>query len=188
MLFNLVGIAYGGSNNANHTNQRVGQMASEALTDLFTNTLIPRHRKLIGLEARPLFLFDDFQDNGQVKRHISPRILLLWRYEDILKSKYTSFLTQYIGKTLSQNSTSSLDLTKSVALKTACVLLKEISEGEQIILSMVVNKIGDPSKKIASAAAHELRGILDMHPNMMNIIAREVRTQPINSYCLNIKH
>jgi len=175
MLFNLVGVSYGGSNNANHTNQRVGQMASEALTDLFSNTLIPPHRKLIGLEARPLFLFDDFQDNGQVKRHISPRTLLLWRYEDILKSKYTAFLTQYLGKTLSQNSTSSLDLTKSVALRTACVLLKEIPEGEQILLSMVVNKIGDPSKKIAAAAAHELRGILDMHPNMMNTIAREVQ-------------
>jgi len=175
MLFNLVGVSYGGSNNANPTNQRVGQMASEALTDLFSNTLIPPHRKLVGLEARPLFLFDDFQDNGQVKRHISPRTLLLWRYEDILKSKYNAFLTQYLAKTLSQNSTSSLDLTKSVALRTACSLLKEIPEGEQILLSMVVNKIGDPSKKIAAAAAHELRGILDMHPNMMNTIAREVQ-------------
>jgi len=127
ILLNLVGVSFEGSNNSNYTNQRVAQMASEALTDLFINTLLPQ-RKLVGLEARPLFLYDDFQYNGQVKKQISPRILLLWRYEDILKSKYTSFLTHYLSTTLSQNSTSSLDLTKSIALKTASSLLKKIPE------------------------------------------------------------
>lgn len=40
---------------------------------------------------------------------------------------------------------------------------------------MVVNKIGDPIKKVAAAAAHELRGVLEVHPNMVHVVAREVQ-------------
>jgi hypothetical protein len=39
---------------------------------------------------------------------------------------------------------------------------------------LIVNKIGDPGRKIASAAGHQLRLILEDHPVMVNVIAREV--------------
>jgi hypothetical protein len=39
---------------------------------------------------------------------------------------------------------------------------------------MLVNKLGDPSKKIAAAAGHQLRQVLDQHVNMQVVIAREV--------------
>ncbi len=199
MLLQLAGVdsdttatsANGGNGNGNggsQTNDRVSQMASEALTDLFTNTLLPSNRKLIGLESRPLFLYEDNNNddshNTNNKLDISPRTLLLWRYEEILKSKYTAFLTQYLGRTLSQSGTSSLDLTKINCLRTACSLLKDLPEGEQLLLTLVVNKIGDPSKKVAASAAHELRRILDVHPNMTNIIAREVRMFMYISTCI----
>jgi len=172
MLLNLAGVATGDDNaSGSQTNDRVGHMASEALTDLFTSTLLPPNRKLIGLDARPLYLYEE----GKSKLSISPRILLLWRYEEIIKNKYTAFLTQYLGRTLAQSGSSSLELTKINCLRTACALLKEIPEGEQTLLGLAVNKIGDPSKKVAAAAAHELRRILEVHPNMMNIIAREVQ-------------
>ena len=67
-----------------------------------------------------------------------------------------------------------MDMHKIMALKTACLLLKELPEGEQSLLEMIVNKIGDPTKKIAAAAGHELRNVLDSHPNMTKIVAREV--------------
>ena len=82
-------------------------MASEALTDLFTSTLLPSNRKLIGLEARPLYLYEESE--GRNKLSISPRTLLLWRYEEILKEKYTGFITQYLGRALVQSGTASLD-------------------------------------------------------------------------------
>jgi ribosome biogenesis protein MAK21 len=129
---------------------------------------------LVGLESRPLYQYEESQDSNQAKKTISPRILLLWRYEEIMRNKYAAFLTQYLGKTLSQTSTSAESLSKVNALRTACQLLKEIPEGEQMLLSLVVNKVGDPTKKIASAAGHELRKMLDVHPNMTAIIAREV--------------
>jgi len=145
-------------------NARVGQMASEALADLFTNTLLPKHRKLLHLEARPLFLYEG-------KRTLSPRVLLLWRYEEMIKQRYASFLTRYIGRTLSGEDEQS----KKNAIVTASFLLKDIPEGEEIILPMIVNKIGDPGRKIASAAGHQLRLILDEHPAMTSIVAREVQ-------------
>jgi ribosome biogenesis protein MAK21 len=172
MLLNLAGVSTGERNHSSQTNDRVSQMASEALTDLFTTTLLPPNRKLIGMEARPLYLFEESE--GKSKLSISPRILLLWRYEEILKNKFLGFLTQYLGRTLAQSGTASLDLTKINCVRTACTLLKETPEGEQILLSLVVNKIGDPSKKVAAAAAHEMRRILEVHPNMTNVIAREV--------------
>lgn len=93
-----------------------------------------------------------------------------------MKNKYSSFITGYLGKTLSQNVTAEESKTKINALRTACSLLKGIPEGEQTLLSLIVNKVGDPSKKIAAAAGHELRRILETHPAMTKIIAREVST------------
>lgn len=145
-------------------NARVGQMASEALSDLFTNTLLPKHRKLLSLEARPLYLYEG-------KRTLSPRVLLLWRYEEMIKQRYASFLTRYLGRTLSGEDEPS----KKNAIVTASFLLKDIPEGEEIILPMIVNKIGDPGRKIASAAGHQLRLILEEHPAMTSIVAREVQ-------------
>ena len=173
MLLDLAGVSTVGGGVSGQTNERVSAMAAEALTDLFSNTMLPTHRKLVGLESRPLYQYEETQN--KTKRSISPRILLLWRYEEIMKNKYSAFLSQYLGKTLSQTSTSVESLTKINALRTACSLLKGIPEGEQLLLSLVANKVGDPNKKIASAAGHELRKILEMHPNMTGVIAREVR-------------
>ena len=170
LLLDLAGVSTGDNNGNNNsqTNERVSQMASEALTDLFTSTLLPSDRKLIGLDSRPLYLYEDS------KLSISPRTLLLWKYEEMMKNRYHAFLTQHLGRTLAQSGTASLDLTKISCLRTASTLLKELPEGEQTLLSLVVNKIGDPSKKVASSASHELRRILETHPNMTNILAREV--------------
>ena len=177
MLLNLVGVSTNESSNGNQINERVSQMASEALTDLFMTTLLPTNRKLIGLEARPLYIYEESE--GKNKVSISPRTLLLWRYEEILKEKYNAFISQYLSRTLAQSGTASLDLNKISCLRTACSLLKELPEGEQVLLGLVVNKIGDPSKKVAAAAAHELRRILEAHPNMTTVIAREVRQRKL---------
>jgi ribosome biogenesis protein MAK21 len=183
MLLNLAGVSTVDGGHGSQTNERVASMAAEALTDLFVNTLLPKHRKLVGLESRPFFQYEGIHGSKETKRTLSPRILLLWYYEEIIKSKYAAFISQYLGRTLSQTSTSQESMTKVNALRTTCQLLKEIPEGEQTLLGLIVNKIGDPTKKIASAAAHELRNILDTHPNMTKIIAREVRGLLIFQTC-----
>jgi len=163
MLLDLAGCGVGGGEGST-PNSRVGQMASEALADLFVNTLLPKDRKLISLENRPLYLYEG-------DRTLSPRVLLLWRYEEMMKLRYASYLSRYFGRTLAGEDEAS----KNNALTTASVLLMSIPEGEEGLLTIIVNKIGDPGRKIASAAGHQLRLILEEHPVMINVVAREVQ-------------
>jgi ribosome biogenesis protein MAK21 len=67
-----------------------------------------------------------------------------------------------------------MEMSKISALRTTSTLLRSTPEGEKQLLGMLVNKLGDPSKKIAAAAGHELRRVLEKHANMQVVIAREV--------------
>ncbi|CAJ1969029.1 unnamed protein product [Cylindrotheca closterium] len=153
------------------TNSRVAQLASEALEDLFANTLLPKDRKLISLDQRPLYLYEPSKDGKSSGKTLSPRILLLWALEESIKSKYQVFLGKYLVRTLKEG----LEIHKIAALKSASALLCTIPEGEHQLLAMIVNKLGDPGKKTSASAGHQLRMILQKHPNMQEVIAREVQ-------------
>lgn len=145
-------------------NSRVAHMAAEALEDLFLTRFLPMSRKLVTLEQRPLHLYEG-------SRSLSPRVLLLWRFEEMVKEKYRSFISGYLATTLR----SGMDVDKVFAVRTAAALLRSAPESEAALLQLIVDKIGDPSKKVAAAAGHELRKVLDQHPVMKTVIAREVQ-------------
>lgn len=168
-LDSLLGMA--GCADSGQSNSRVAQMAAEALEDLFLNTLLPPGRKLLTLEQRPLALYELSSTKTSTKT-LSPRVLLLWRFEEILKERYQSFLSGYLAATLRDG----MDLNKTFALRTAGTMLRSTPEGEAQLLTMMVNKLGDPGRKIAASAGHELRRVLDEHENMQEIAAREVRS------------
>jgi len=149
------------SMSANH-NARMAQMAAEALEDFFLQTLLSPNRKLLSLDQRPLYLYED----GTKK--LSPRALL---------QKFQLFLSQHILKTL-QNG---LEVNKLSALRTASALPREALEGEAQLLGMLVNKLGDPAKKIAAPAGQQLRLVLEQYVNMQTIIAREVSLKDCES-------
>jgi ribosome biogenesis protein MAK21 len=156
------------------TNSRVAQLAAVALEDLFLNTFLPSDRKLMTLDQRPLYLYEGeavSSKKKKTKNTLSPRILLLWRFEEMVKDKYQNFLRQYFGHTLRDG----VEQQKIQALRSAAILLKSVPEGEAILLQMIVNKLGDPGKKPASSAGHELHKILKQHPVMQVVIAREVQ-------------
>lgn len=163
-LDNLLNMA--GCNDSGQPNSRVAQMAAEALEDLFLNTLLPPGRGLLSLDQRPLAFYET-----STNKTLSPRVLLLWRYEEMLKQRYQAFLNSYLFSTLRDG----MELNKVFALRTAGTLLRSTPEGEAQLLTMMVNKLGDPGKKIAAAASHELRRILEQHENMQEVVAREVR-------------
>jgi ribosome biogenesis protein MAK21 len=148
-------------------NSRVAQMAAEALEDLFLNTLLPPGRTLLRLDERPLHLYEPSSGKS-----LSPRILLLWRFEENLKEKYAAFINDYLAMTLKEG----MDLNKIFALRTSGSMLRSIPEGEVQLLSLMVNKLGDPSRKVAAAAGHELRRVLEEHEAMQEVAAREVST------------
>jgi hypothetical protein len=63
----------------------------------------------------------------------------------------------------------------------------------QALLSALVNKLGDPSRKLASDAAFLLSQLLLQHPAMKAVVVREVRptysppvllySSPVRLYC-----
>lgn len=161
----------GCSETGGKTNSRVAQLSAEALEDLFLNTFLPPDRKLLTLAQRPLYRYEASKTNKQSKKTLSPRILLLWRFEEMVKEKYDLFLRKCIGFSLQEGA----EMLKIAALKSATSLLCAAPEGEALLLNMIVNKLGDPGKKIASAAGHQLRLVLQSHPNMQLVIAREVQ-------------
>jgi ribosome biogenesis protein MAK21 len=175
-----------------NTNSRIAGMAAEAIEDLFVNYLIPKSRKLYTLSQRPLYLYEK-----NPNKTMSPKILLLWRVEELIKEKYNTFLKTYIARTLSSplssssSSSTSSSLqhankhsdaggvmethTKIRTLKIAAHLLASLPENESFLLTLLTNKLGDPNKKNAAAAGHELRGVLQQHPAMKQVLAREVQ-------------
>jgi ribosome biogenesis protein MAK21 len=161
----------GCSETGGKTNSRVAQLSAEALQDLFINTLLPTNRKLLSLSQRPLYLYETSRGGRGSKKSLSPRILLLWRFEEMVKSKYELFLRKYLSNTLKEGA----EMHKIATLQLAAALLVSTPEGESQLLAMVVNKLGDPGKKTAAAAGHQLRMILQKHPNMQVVIAREVQ-------------
>ncbi|CAB9509250.1 CCAAT/enhancer-binding protein zeta [Seminavis robusta] len=157
-------------------NSRVAQLAAEALEDLFAKTFLPPNRKLESLRERlPPFLVGSGQkqisDQNNLPNNLSPRLLLLWRFEEMVKEKFQMFLKNYLTKTLQEG----LETSKISALRTASNLLRSVPEGEAMILSLLVNKLGDPNKKLAAAANNQLKTVLEEHPNMQVVIAREVQ-------------
>lgn len=153
-------------------NSRVAQLAGEALMDLFLTTFLPKNRKLITLEQRPLHLYEkDHSNDKQTKKSLSPRVLLLWRFEEMVRDKYHLFVKKYFGYMLREGN----DLQKIPSIRTAAELLKAVPEGEATLLALIVNKLGDPTRKVASAAGHALRVVLQHHPAMQIVIAREVQ-------------
>lgn len=65
------------------------------------------------------------------------------------------------------------DANKKQAIICASKLLSYAPEKEQMLLSMLVNKLGDPSKQIASKALHHLTEVSLKHPAMCGVIANE---------------
>jgi ribosome biogenesis protein MAK21 len=53
-------------------------------------------------------------------------------------------------------------------------LLARKPEGEARLLAGLVNKLGDPSRKLASKAAYLLSQLLGEHPVMKPVVVREV--------------
>jgi len=166
-LLSMVGCSESGGK----TNSRVAQLTAEALEDLFINTFMPPNRKLLTMAQRPLYRYENGKGGKKTKQTLSPRILLLWRFEEMVKEKYDLYLRKYMAQTLQEGA----EMHKIATLKSSATFLCSIPEGESQILAMLANKLGDPGKKVAAAAGHQLRNVLHQHPNMKIVIAREVQ-------------
>eukprot|EP00892_Ulva_mutabilis_P000964 jgi/Ulvmu1/10869/UM007_0043.1 len=136
--------------------------AADALKELFISVLLP-DRRLVAFEARPLHTIKPSKTGD--------RLLLLWWVEDCIKRRYAMFL-----KALEDMATGGLEWAKEKSLKASSDLLAAKPEAEARLLALVVNKLGDPSRRVASNAGYHISRLLTQHPMMGTVVVREVET------------
>ncbi|KXX75435.1 Ribosome biogenesis protein MAK21 [Madurella mycetomatis] len=152
-----------------------------ALVDLLGNgSLLPNDRRLRLFNGQPGLL-------GTLARqeHHSPWIqgqklpgkltkthLMVWAYEDWLKSAYFRII-----QLLEVWCSDEIEYSRSRALDFVFGLLKNKPEQEANLLRLLVNKLGDRERKIASRASYLLLQLLNVHPGMKAIVISTVEQE-----------
>lgn len=96
--------------------------------------------------------------------------LILSYYEDQLKFLYKDFID-----TIERNSHDAVIATKNKAIYMMYELLSNKPEQEQLLLSHLANKLGDPCPKAAAHALHLLNKLVTSdHPAMKEVVVKEV--------------
>ena len=144
--------------------RRESTMAIDALKEAFTSELMPHNRPLVFFSHQPALLSPSSSTAPP-----SETTLLYWLYEDYLKRAYTAYLS-----VLEQHLHDPMSYIKKHSLNTLFSLLSTLPEREKTILSLVINKLGDPDRRIASRVVYLLSDVLVMHPGMRSGVVREV--------------
>lgn len=147
-----------------------------SLKDMFAQgTLLPSDRRLRSFANQPAFIAA-FQDAGSKWTEGAPlpgglknSHLIVWAYEHFLKDQYFEVL-----KILEVWCNDEIEFSRSRAVSYVFELLKEKPEQEANLLRLLVNKLGDTSKKIASRASYLLLQLEQSHPLMKPTIIKAV--------------
>ncbi|PLB37463.1 RNA-binding ribosome biosynthesis protein MAK21 [Aspergillus candidus] len=147
-----------------------------SLKDMFAQgTLLPSERRLRSFANQPSLVSafqgaggrwseDDPLPGGLQNSHI-----MVWAYEHFLKEQYFEVL-----KILEVWCNDEIEFSRTRAVSYIFELLKEKPEQEANLLRLLVNKLGDTSKKISSRASYLLLQIEQTHPLMKPTIISAV--------------
>lgn len=139
--------------------------ATRALADWFSGAGLGKGRKLRYLRDQPdLAAIADSPDNIARQQRLA-----LYAFEDRLKKTYFAFL-----QALETQSHDTLPFVRQQAVTQIYLLLREKSEQEQNLLRLLVNKLGDGERSVASKATNNLLELLNTHPAMKAIVAHEI--------------
>ncbi|CAG9857672.1 unnamed protein product [Phyllotreta striolata] len=138
----------------------------ETLTDLFVSNLLIDGRKLKSFHQRPLSMLNELSSGNAVTRR---KLLNLWYFEDQLKEIYALFVLA-----LSRVAQDTVDSNKEKAITAMYKLLESNPEQEKNLLTYIVNKLGDPSQKVASKVIYCLTKLLFKHNNMQLVVLNEI--------------
>lgn len=148
-----------------------------ALKDLFgPGALLPPDRKLRTFSSQPgLFaLFnsrDSWKPGDKLPVPLKDGHLISWAFEDWLKSTYFEVL-----KVLEIWCNDEVVFARSKAVNYVYELLKEKPEQEANLLRLLVNKLGDLDKKIASKASYNILQLENTHPLMKPTIIASIES------------
>ncbi len=162
-----------------------------ALKDLFAQgSLLPSDRKLHAFSVHPGIISVLSASKGRKPGHalpdsLQPQHLIVWAYESWLKEKYFEVL-----KTLEFWCNDEIEFSKSKAVNFVYELLKEKPEQESNLLRLLTNKLGDPSKKIASQTSYLFMQLMAAHPLMKMTIISSIDSDVLfrPGQCLHAKY
>ncbi|KAI1269194.1 CBF-domain-containing protein [Xylariaceae sp. FL1019] len=151
--------------------------ALAALVDMFgPGMILPSDRRLRTFGSQ-LGLMGTLQkhnirswtSNQALPGRITKEHLLSWYFEDWLKDAYFKMI-----QSLEVWCDDEVTYARTKALDQVFALLRDKPEQESNLLRLLVNKLGDRDRKIASRASYLLLQMLTTHPRMKQVIVRAV--------------
>jgi ribosome biogenesis protein MAK21 len=151
-----------------------------ALVDLLGNgVVLPGDRRLRTFQTQPGLIGNlqkldimSWTSGEKLPRNITKGHLVVWAYEDWLKDAYfriIQLLEVWCGDEIEYSRSRSLDFVFG--------LLRDKPEQEANLLRLLVNKLGDRDRKIASRASYLLLQLLNTHPGMKAIMVKTVEQE-----------
>ncbi|CAD6197666.1 unnamed protein product [Caenorhabditis auriculariae] len=136
------------------------------LEDVFLNHFLPPQRKLLTFSNRPLADLTQLSSGNDRSRR---KILLLWAFENDVKTMYQQFL-QSLAEIISRP----LEDVSKRAVRAVANCLIERPEAENVALSILVNAFGHPNYKIGANLVHIFEDVARRHPAMRPVIVAEI--------------
>ncbi|KAM9989613.1 hypothetical protein ACTFIY_005642 [Dictyostelium cf. discoideum] len=136
--------------------EREREFAINSLKDLFVNSLLPNTKLKRFIER------ENIQDSKPVE-------LVQWYFEDLLKSRYQAYIR--LLEILSKDTVARI---RAIATSTVQYLLLKKPEQEEVLLTLLVNKLGDEDGSNAGKAVKLLEKLLEAHPAMKLVVIREI--------------
>lgn len=153
-----------------------------AMKDLLgAGVVLPADRRLRTFAAQPGLLgtlqqstIGIWRSGQELPGNMTKAHLILWAFEDWLKDSYFDML-----KILEVWCNDEVEYARIRAVTYVYELLREKPEQESNLLRLLVNKLGDPEKKIASRASYLLLQLQTSHPLMKSIIVNSIENELI---------
>ncbi|KAF2746533.1 CBF-domain-containing protein [Sporormia fimetaria CBS 119925] len=153
-------------------------MALAALKDLLgQGVVLPPDRKLRVFARQPGLISAlqgkaaNWRSGEKLPGGIQKVHLVAWAYEDWLKRQYFEML-----KILEVWCGDEVEYSRNRALTMVWELLKEKPEQEENLLRLLINKLGDREKKVASKSSYLLLQLQTTHPLMKSVIINAIES------------
>jgi ribosome biogenesis protein MAK21 len=151
-----------------------------AIKDLLgVGAVLPPDRRLRTFESQPGLLgtlqaspIGAWKPGDELPGRITTAHMVSWAYEDWLKETYFDVL-----KVLEAWCNDEVVFARGRAVTYVYELLREKPEQESNLLRLLVNKLGDPDKKIASRTSYLILQLQTTHPLMKPVIIRAIETE-----------
>lgn len=147
-----------------------------SLKDMFAQgTLLPSDRRLKTFANQPPLVAalqgasNKWSEKDPLPGGLQQSHIIVWAFENFLKEQFFEVL-----QILEVWCNDEIEFSRSRAVSYVFELLKERPEQESNLLRLLVNKLGDPGKKIASRASYLLMQLEQTHPMMKPTIVRAV--------------